>query len=311
MSRQINPIVLNCVMVQIGKFNRLGVVRSTASGLYLDGGEHGEILLPNRYVPARRMVRGEPLDVFVYCDSEDRLVATTEVPRAQVGDTAILRVVSIHPRAGAFLDWGLAKDLLLPFREQTGGVNPGDMVTVRIYVDDKTRRIAATMKLGRETEGPSTVHHFRGGEQVEAVIASRTDLGFKAVVDGTHTGLLYYEGAPPSLAIGQRIRAFIRTVRPDGKLDLSLNEAGYKRVAPLAQKILGALEKSGGKLPLDDNSAPEEIRATFNASKKAFKQALGTLYKNRRIRFTKPGIELVQVSEWFLGIDTPPKRRTP
>ena len=285
-------------MATIGKRNTLTVLRDSTSGLYLDGGEHGEILLPNRYVP-KGILMGDRLEVFVCRDSEDRLVATTETPRATVGEVATLKVISINRQVGAFLDWGLAKDLLLPFREQTGQVQVGQDVVVRIYLDEKTQRIVASMKLGRDSalEPPN----YRSGQQVEFLITDQTPLGYKALVEGKHPGLLYHEGISVPVAIGQKLKGFVRALRPDGKIDLSLDQAGYRRVAPLASRIVQALKRSGGRLDLDDDSPPETIRQTFGASKKAFKQALGTLYKARRIRFSKPGIELLDNSTWSPG----------
>jgi uncharacterized protein len=285
-------------MATIGKRNTLRIVRDSSPGIYLDGGEHGEILLPNRYVPPR-FAPGDRLEVFVYRDSEDRLVASTETPRATVGDVATLKVVSVNPRVGAFLDWGLAKDLLLPFREQTGDVRVGKEVLVRVYLDPKTERIVASMKVDKDSalEPPN----YRTGQPVEFVVTERTPLGYKALVEGQHPGLLYHESISVPVTIGQKLKGFVRALRPDGKLDLSLNEAGYRRVAPLALRIVQALQANGGRLDLDDDSPPEAIRQAFAASKKAFKQALGTLYKTRRIRFSKPGIELLDNSTWSPG----------
>jgi hypothetical protein len=290
-------------MATIGKRNTLTVIRDSTSGVYLDGGEHGEILLPNRYVP-RKVAPGDRLEVFVHRDSEDRLVATTETPRATVGEVATLKVININRQVGAFLDWGLAKDLLLPFREQTSPVQAGQDVVVRIYLDDKTQRIVASMKLGRDSalEPPN----FRTGQQVEFVITDKTPLGYKALVEGKHPGLLYHEGISVPVAIGQKFKGFVRATRPDGKIDLSLDQAGYRRVAPLALRIVQVLQRGGGRLGLDDDSPPEAIRQAFGASKKAFKQALGTLYKARRIRFSKPGIELLDNTSWSPG--SPPAR---
>ena len=285
-------------MATIGKRNTLTVLRESKSGVHLDGGEHGEILLPNRYVP-REVAIGDRLEVFVYRDSEDRLVATTETPRATVGEVATLRVISINRQVGAFLDWGLAKDLLLPFREQTGPVQVGQDVVVRIYLDEKTQRIVASMKLGRNSA--IELPNYRSGQQVEFLITDKTPLGYKALVEGRHPGLLYHEGISIPVAIGQKINGFVRALRPDGKIDLSLDQAGYRRVAPLALRIVRALQRNGGRLGLDDDSPPEAIRQAFGASKKAFKQALGTLYKARRIRFSKPGIELLYNTTWSPG----------
>jgi predicted RNA-binding protein (virulence factor B family) len=290
-------------MATIGKRNTLTVLRESKSGIYLYGGEHGEILLPNRYVP-RKVVMGDRLEVFVYRDSEDRLVATTETPRAMVGEVATLKVISINRQVGAFLDWGLAKDLLLPFREQTGPVQVGQDVVVRIYLDEKTQRIVASMKLGRDSA--IELPNYRSGQQVEFLITDKTLLGYKALVEGKHPGLLYHEGISVPVAVGQKLKGFVRALRPDGKIDLILDQAGYRRVAPLALRIVQALQRNRGRLGLDDDSPPEAIRQAFGASKKAFKQALGTLYKARRICFSKPGVELLDNTTWSPG--GPPSR---
>jgi predicted RNA-binding protein (virulence factor B family) len=293
-------------MAIIGKRNTLTIVRDSSPGLYLDGGEHGEILLPNRYVP-RGFKIGDQIDVFVYRDSEDRLVATTESPRATVGEVATLKVVNVNRQVGAFLDWGLAKDLLLPFREQSGSVRAGQEVVVRVYIDQKTQRIVASMKLDRDPaiEPPD----YRPGQPVEFLITEKTALGYKALVEGRHPGLLYHDGLRVPVAVGKQLKGFVRTLRPDGKIDLVLDQPGYRRVAPLALRIVQALERNGGRLGVDDESSPEAIRQAFGASKKAFKQALGTLYKARRIRFSKPGIELLDNTTWSPGERVTPTRR--
>jgi predicted RNA-binding protein (virulence factor B family) len=283
-------------MATIGKRNTLAVLRGSSPGVYLDGGKHGEILLPNRYVP-RRVATGDRIEVFVYKDSEDRLVATTETPRATVGEVATLKVIGVNRQIGAFLDWGLAKDLLLPFREQTGPVRVGQDVLVRVYLDEKTQRIVASMKVDRET-APSEPSNFRTGEQVEFLITERTPLGYKVLVEGRHPGLLYHESISVPVAIGQKLKGFVRAARADGNIDLGLDQAGYRRVAPLALRVVQALQRNGGRLDLDDDSPPEAIRKAFGASKKAFKQALGTLYKARRIRLSQPGIELRDNTTW-------------
>jgi hypothetical protein len=282
-------------MAEIGKRNRLTVVRDSTVGIYLDAGSQGEILMPNRYVP-RKFERGDRLDVFVYRDSEDRLVATTEIPYATVGEVATLKVVGVNRNVGAFLDWGLGKDLLLPFREQVGLVEVGQEVVVRVFLDEKTQRIVASMKLkqGAAVEPPN----YRSGQQVEFLITEKTPLGYKAVVEDVHSGMLYHEGISVPVAIGQKFTGFVRAVRPDGKIDLSLEQTGHRRAGPLATRIVKALERNGGKLAFDDDSSPEAIREEFGISKKAFKEALGTLYKARRIRFTKPGIELLDNTNW-------------
>ena len=281
-------------MAVIGKRNTLSIVRESAPGLYLNGGELGEILLPGRYIP-RDLKQGDKLDVFVYLDSEDRLVATTETPLATVGEFACLEVVSIHPRAGAFLNWGLAKDLLLPFREQEIPVRLRQKVVVAVYLDAATNRIAASARLSRHLsrDTPS----YAEGQPVPLLITGQTPLGYNAIVANAHRGLLYRDNLSAPLEVGQKVQGFVRCVRDNGKIDLRLDASGYQRVLPLQEQIVQALERNSGRLDFDDASSPEAIRKTFGVSKGAFKQALGALYKRRRIRFQHPGIELLQPPE--------------
>ena len=285
-------------MASIGKRNTLSIVRASAPGLYLDGGQLGEILLPGRYIPVDLKPK-DKLDVFVYRDSEDRLVATTETRRATVGEFACLKVISVNPRIGAFLDWGLAKDLLLPFREQDMPVRVGQRVIVCVCLDPKTNRIVATTRLNRHLNRDAPA--YRDGQPVNLLITGKTSLGYNAIVENAHRGLLYHDNLAAPLEVGQRVKGFVRTVRPGGKIDLSLDASGYKRVASVTDQIVQALERNGGHLGFDDDSSPEAIRRTFGVSKKAFKQALGKLYKARRIRFQKPGIELLDNSSWKPG----------
>ncbi len=285
-------------MATIGKRNVLGVIREAPPGLYLDGGDLGEILLPGRYIPAN-LKQKDKLDVFVYRDSEDRLVATTETPLAMVGEFAYLKVISVNRNIGAFLDWGLAKDLLLPFREQESPLRAGDSVIVYVCLDETTNRILATARLSRHLNRDTPA--YRVGDAVNLLITARTPLGYNAIVENAHRGLLYHDNLAVPLTIGQRVKAFVRTVRPDGKIDLRLDASGYKRVAALTDQIVQALEQNGGKLAFDDDSSPEQIRQKFGVSKKAFKQALGKLYKRRRICFLKPGIQLLDNSSWSPG----------
>ena len=277
-------------MAIIGKRNSLAIVRAAQPGLYLDGGELGEILLPGRYIPAD-LAPKQKLDVFVYRDSEDRLVATPEKPHAMV--------ISLHPTAGAFLDWGLAKDLLVPYREQEMPLRVGDWAVVYVALDAQTNRILASTRLNRHLNRETPA--YRDGQPVNLMITSKTTLGYNAIVDNAHMGLLYKSQLAAALKIGQKLKGFVRTQRPNGKIDLSLDAAGYQRVAPLTQLIIGALQVSGGKLAFDDDSSPVAIRQNFGVSKKAFNQALGKLYKTRRIAFTTPGIELRDNETWTPG----------
>ena len=276
-------------MANLGKRNSLRILREAAPGLYLDGGSHGEILLPGRYIP-RGAKPGGRIDAFVYRDSEDRLVATTEVPLAGVGEFALLRVVSAHPKMGAFLDWGLAKDLLLPIAEQTRPLRMGEWVLIRVLLDAKTDRILASTRLSRWLD--LTPPAYAEGEAVQLLIEGETPLGYNAIVNQSHRGLLYHSDLAGPLTIGQRLDGFVRRVRPDGKIDLGLDRVGYRRIGPLTDQIVAALKADGGHLPYHDKSSPEEIRAAFGVSKKAFKQAVGALYRERRIDIEPGGIRL-------------------
>lgn len=282
----------------LGKRNLLSVVRESSPGLYLDGGELGEILLPGRYIPAN-LAPKQKLDVFVYRDSEDRLVATTETPNAMVGEFACMKVINVHPRAGAFLDWGLEKDLLVPFQEQEFPLRPGDWVVVYVGLDARTNRIIASTRLNRHVSHDTPA--YREGQQVNLLIASALPQGYQAVVDNAHLGRIAKSQLASPLKIGARVKGFVRAVNAHGKIDLSLDAAGYQRVEPLTKLIITALNMSGGRLAFDDESSPANIRQQFGVSKKAFKQALGKLYKTRRIAFTKPGIELLDNSAWSPG----------
>ncbi|NOS71170.1 MAG: GntR family transcriptional regulator [Verrucomicrobia bacterium] len=285
-------------MAILGKRNILSIVRAAAPGLYLEGGELGEILLPGRYIPADLKPK-DKLDVFVYRDSEDRLVATTEIPHATVGEFACMKVVSINDRVGAFLDWGLAKDLLLPFREQEKQVRVGQRVVAFVYLDPKTQRIVATTRLHRHLSQERPF--YRNSQPVNLLVTGASPLGYQAIVENSHSGLLYRDNITTPLQIGQRVKGFVRNIRPNGQIDLSLDASGYKRVASVTDQIVQALESNGGKLAFDDDSSPEAIRKQFGVSKKAFKQALGKLYKARRIAFQNPGIQLLDNSSWSPG----------
>jgi len=275
-------------MATLGKRNTLTVLKDAPPGLYLDGGELGEILLPGESIPADARP-GDELDVFIYRDSEDRLVATTRIPLAVVGDFVALKVTSVHPSIGAFLHWGLNKDLLLPIREQTRRVHPNDTVVVFVSIDDVSQRIVASARLERHISADHA--NYADGADVDMLIAVETTLGYKVIVDNSYIGLLFRSELGTPLKIGDKCRGFVRTVRPDGKIDLGLDPEGYQRVAPLADRILETVRTSG-RLALSDKSTPEEIRATFQTSKKAFKQALGTLYRQRLIDMDPDGISL-------------------
>lgn len=281
--------VLDGGMALVGRRNLLEVIRQAPPGFYLDGGSHGEILLPGRYVP-QGAVPGSKMDVFVYRDSEDRLVATTETPLAMVGQFAYLRVVSVNPGLGAFLDWGLDKDLLLPLREFASPVREGDRRVVRVTMDQKSDRIIASARLNHWLN--KVVPHYSEGQRVNVIVTGETPLGYNAIVEHLHRGLLYRTELAGPLATGSQLQAYVRAVRDDGKIDLALDRAGFHRIAPLTDQILTALKAAGGRLELHDKSSPEEVRAAFGISKKAFKQAVGSLYRERRIVIEPTGIRI-------------------
>ncbi len=274
-------------MVQIGNFNQLTVLKHVDFGIYLDGGEDGEILLPLRDLPENCDV-GEILDVFICYDSDDRLIATTQTPLAQVGDFACLEVVSLES-IGAFLDWGLPKDLFLPFRERTRPLKVGQTVVVYIYLDN-TDRICASMRLDKyvETE-PGT---YQEGQAVDLFIAARTDLGFKAIINGAHWGMIYNNEIFQPLEHGQKISGFIKKLREDGKIDLSLQNLNEKEPQDLANKIMTMLKSENGFLAVNDKTPAEKIYQLFGVSKKKYKIALGGLYKKRLITVDDDGIRL-------------------
>jgi uncharacterized protein len=276
-------------MALLGKRNLLPIVREGPPGYFLDDGDGGEILLPGKYLPAGSKP-GETIEVFIYRDSEDRLVATTETPLAMVGDYAALKVVDVSPSIGAFLDWGLEKDLLLPRREQGGFRRVGEKVVVHIFLDEKSDRIVASTRLQRWLS--KTPPAYAKDHPVKLLIAGRTPLGYKAVVDNLYQGLLYASELAGPLEIGSGMDGFVKEVRPDGKLDLSLDRSGFARVWPITDQILEALRAGGGHLPYNDNSPPDAIRTAFGISKKVFKQAIGTLYRKRLIAIVGEGIEL-------------------
>jgi len=276
-------------MAELGRRNQLTVLREAKPGVYLDGGEDGEILMPWRYV-TEDMGEGAVVDVFVYRDSEDRLVATTETPLAMAGEFAILRVVSTRASLGAFLDWGLAKDLLLPRNEQAEAVREGDLVPVYVYVDERSNRITATARLHRWLN--QTPAEYAPEQEVELLVTDETPLGYNVVVNGAHRGLLYHKEIAQPLKPGDVRRGYVRAVKSGGKIDVALDRAGYVRVKPLSEQILQALAEAGGMLPYHDKSSSEEIREAFGVSKKAFKQAVGALFRQRQIEIGETGIRL-------------------
>jgi hypothetical protein len=276
-------------MIQIGALNTLKVLKHTDFGAFLEGGDGKEILLPRRYVPDDLEVDAE-IEVFIYFDSEDRMVATTEKPLAMVGQFALLKVVSTSA-VGAFLDWGLPKDLLLPFAEQNRPPRVGQDVAVFIYID-KSDRIAASMRLDRHID--KEVGDYKEQQKVDLFIVGKTDLGFKAIINGRHVGVIYKNEVFQDLSYGQRLPGYIKKVRDDGKIDLMLQTTGHKGAADLGEKILDLLKNEGGFLGITDKTEPAEIYDLFGVSKKKFKMAVGGLYKKRLITVSDEGIRLTK-----------------
>ena len=277
-------------MAEIGKMNGLAILRACDHGLVLDGGELGEILMPNRYIP-NEWSAGDILDIFLMRDSEDRLTATSLTPLAMVDEFACLRVVSVTD-IGAFLDWGLPKDLFVPFREQNVELREGQTVVVRIYFDQISGRIAASAKLDRYLD--NTPPKFEADEKVHLRVCAKTDLGYKCVINDTHWGMVFFNEVFQPLEKGQCIDGYIKEVRPDDKINLTLQKMDANRFSSLADTIVNYLKEQGGFMPITDKSPPEEIYRLFEVSKKAYKRAIGGLYKKRLITFENNGTKLVK-----------------
>ncbi|MDD5772313.1 MAG: S1-like domain-containing RNA-binding protein [bacterium] len=275
-------------MAEIGKLNKLKIVKKVDFGVYLDGGDLGEILLPKRYVP-EKCENGDIVEVFINFDSEDRIIATTEKPYATVGQFAFLRVVSVSS-VGAFLGWGLQKDLFVPFREQKEKMKEDESYIIFIYVDEIKTRIVASSRIDRFLKDIPT--SFREGQKVNLLIYSQTDIGYKAIIDNSHWGIIYKNEVFEKLEKGQEVKGFIKKVREDNKIDLTLHEPGYKKIVDLTGKIIDKLKERGGFIPVTDKTLPEIIYDLFGVSKSTFKKAIGALYKKRLIAIEDKGIRL-------------------
>jgi predicted RNA-binding protein (virulence factor B family) len=276
-------------MINIGKINKLTVVKQQGADVYLADSISGKkVLLADSRLPANCQV-GDTLDVFVYVDSEGHLAATAKKPLAEVGDVAWLKVVSLN-YVGAFLDWGLPKDLLVPFSEQHHEMEVGRSYLVKVFLDDQNR-IAATTKIDKQLSDESV--DFEVGQKVSLIIADRTDLGVKAIIDNSHWGMLYENELFQPVRKGQKMEGYIKQIREDRKIDLSLHQPGYGKVVSLTDSIMAKLKANNGVLMLSDKSPPEAIYDAFGVSKKVFKQAIGALYKQQLITIDKNGIKLV------------------
>lgn len=275
--------------IKLGEYNRLTIVKAVDFGLYLDGGDEGEILLPSRYVPKDCRI-GDELDVFIYLDNEERIVATTQKPLAKVGDFAYLEVSWVN-EYGAFLHWGPLKDLFCPFREQKMRMEIGESYIVFVYIDRESYRIAASAKIEhylQKDTPPYTV-----GTETDLLIWQKTDLGFKVIIDNRYQGLVYEDQIFKRIHTGDRMKGYISRVREDGKLDVTLQPLGYQQARAFSDTLLQYLKNNGGFCDLGDKSDAEDIKRRFQVSKKTFKKAVGDLYKRCLIVLNEQGIRLV------------------
>lgn len=277
-------------MADIGKFNTLEVIAITDTGAYLNAGELGEVLLPNRQVPENCKVN-DKLTVFIYVDSAERFIATTQTPLAQVGEFVSLKVVQTN-KMGAFLDWGLPKDLLVPFNQQHSAMEEGKYYLVRVFLDLQTDRLVASSKLDKFIDiWPA---EYNKGDKVDLIIGSKTDLGFKAIINDQHWGLLYDNEIFQPLRVGKRITGYIKQVRADERIDLSLTRTGERKVMDFSEKLLNTITENDGFISLHDKSSPELIQRTLGVSKKTFKSTAGNLMKKGLITIEKEGLRLVK-----------------
>lgn len=277
-------------MVKIGDYNKMQVVKTLSFGIYMDMGDGVEILMPTRYVPEGTDV-GDEINCFVYLDSEDRLLATTETPYAKVGEFALLKVNSTN-QIGAFLDWGVSKELLVPFKEQRVTMEAGRSYLIYIYVDQISERIAGSAKLAKFLD--HTPANYNPGEEVDLIIMKQTDLGYKVIINGKHSGMVYHNQIFKPVKVGDKLKGYIKEVREDEKIDVVLQPQGYEKVVgSLENTILELLAENDGFLPYTDKTDPDTIMYEFHCSKKYFKKALGSLYKQHRILLLENGIKLI------------------
>jgi predicted RNA-binding protein (virulence factor B family) len=276
-------------MIKVGDFNTMKVMREVDFGVYLDDGNEG-ILLPKRFVP-QGVKPGDELEIFLYHDSEDRLIATTQKPKGKVGDIVRLKAVSVT-KQGAFLDWGLMKDIFVPKSKQLSGMREGGEYLVKIYIDEQTGRVAADEKIERMLSNDNlTVKEM---DEVDLTILRGTDIGFFVIINNVHTGVLHFNEVYRDIDTGDKYKGYIKKIYPDNKIDVVLGKTGYNRVEDEIGKVLRLLNENNGYLPYNDKSAPEEIYSFFGMSKKAFKMTTGSLFKQRKIIFTQTGIKLLE-----------------
>ncbi|MDG1715630.1 S1-like domain-containing RNA-binding protein [Lacinutrix sp.] len=276
-------------MIHIGEFNTLEILRDTEPGMFLGDTEGNEVLLPNRYVEDVFKV-GDDVEVFIYLDNDERLVAVTDEPHITKGDFAVLRCNAVNDY-GAFLDWGMVKELFCPFKEQAFPMKKGGWYLVHCYLDEKSERLVASSKTNRFLDNTElTVEEF---EEVNLIVSHPSDFGMNVIINKQHMGLIYKDNIFQELSIGDRLKGIVKKIRPGNKLDIALGQIGYRNIEPNAKKILDTLGDNSGYLPLHDKSSPEAIKEALEMSKKNFKKAIGTLYKQKQITIEKDGIRLV------------------
>jgi len=276
--------------MKLGEYNELEILRETSVGLYLGDEDDNDVLLPNKYIPETGAEIGDMINVFLYLDGEERLIATTLKPKILLKEFAMLKVNGVN-NIGAFMDWGLEKDLLVPFKEQPRKMVEGKYYTVYMYMDEETERLVASAKVLKYLSNEELT--VEKDEEVNILIWDQTDLGINVIVNNKHKGLIYHDQIFAELLPGQRRKAFVANIRPDNKLDIRLEKTGYAQVEPNAQKILKKLQSQSGFMKLTDKSSPDEISFQLQMSKKVFKKALGALYKQRLVRLEKDGVYLV------------------
>lgn len=276
-------------MIKIGQINSLEVIRKADFGVFLDGDDYGSVLLPNKHVPEGTEL-GDHIEVFLYFDSESQLAATIDKPIAQVGEWGLMKIEGIN-QTGAFVNWGIKeKDLLIPFSEQRARFTAGQNILVYVYTDKASGRIVGTTKFNKWLD--KTPANYEVNEEVDLIIAERSQLGYKAIVNGKHWGMIFPSDVFGKLFIGKKLKGYIKQVREDGKIDLSLQKVGVAKMDDLSSKIIDLLEKKGGFLPLNDKSSPEAIFDAFRTSKGTYKKTIGGLYKQGKIVIEKDGIRL-------------------
>lgn len=275
--------------MELGQINTLEILRETDHGIYLIDAEDNEVLLPNRYVPAEFKI-WDKIDVFVYLDNEERPVASTDFPYIKKGEFAVLRCSQVT-KYGAFLDWGLVKELFCPFKEQAFKMKPGGWYLVHCYLDSKTERLVASSKTNRFLDNKTlTVKQF---DEVSLIASHPSDIGWNVIVNKQHSGLVYNDNIFKDISVGDELKGIVKKIRKGNKLDISLEKIGYRNIEPNAQRILDTLEDHEGFIPLTDKSSPEDIKYLLQMSKKSFKKAVGSLYKNRQISIESDGIRTV------------------